>query len=111
MPRGDPANKWMVPGPAAYGTVGFYRDSSGFVHLTGEPLACGAAPQVMFTLPPGYRPADRDFFNAFLGRDTLVARVFVEPEGYVLNNANPNDQISLGQISFRCAPSGQDGCP
>jgi hypothetical protein len=36
-------------------TVGFYKDQEGVVHLKGR--AEGGAPETIFQLPPGYRPA------------------------------------------------------
>jgi hypothetical protein len=97
-----------------YNTVGFYRDPYGRVHLKGRVgTACfGAATTVddIFGLPPGYRPAKEIEF-ATTSRDAF-ANLLVKPDGTVAADP-PYDRhyINLDNLSFRCAPSGQDGCP
>jgi hypothetical protein len=119
---------------ANHNSAAFLRDRFGFVHLKGMVDAddgtnapCGAAfagqPDArIFNLPPGYRPAKRGV-NVTVTNETL-GRVDVDgPElsitwgaGAVFINppttfANAEQWISLDGITFRCAPSGVNGCP
>jgi hypothetical protein len=76
---------------------------------------------LIFTLPPGYRPAKREV-HATLSNGEL-ARINVDgpaamwqPAGavsvdYPAKSDNLGLWISLDGISFRCAPSGANGCP
>jgi len=41
--------------PISFNPVGFYKDHEGIVHLQG--IALAGAEGIVFTLPPGYRPA------------------------------------------------------
>jgi hypothetical protein len=103
-----------------HNTAAFYRDPYGRVHLKG--LVCrlehGAAcsdppangPDTIFQLPAGYRPA-RMVEVATVSGDKF-GRVQISADGTV-SAAPPFDyeSFSLEGISFRCAPSGEDGCP
>jgi hypothetical protein len=74
----------------------------------------------IFTLPPGYRSAKRDVHvtltNSKLGRVSVDGpdlglgggAVLVETPSTIFD---AQEWVSLDGISFRCAPSGQDGCP
>ncbi len=91
--------------PDFYGPVGYYRDSDGRVHLSGTIMRCGSTDNVAFTLPPGYRPA----FEAQFDRDRPV---FVGRGGQVSEfHGGSATAFSVSGISFRCAPSGLNGCP
>jgi hypothetical protein len=67
----------------------------------------------MFQLPAGYRPDETRLrvvgtFNATPGQLEITG------DGYVAPTARPNAAnilISIDGISFRCGPSGVDGCP
>jgi hypothetical protein len=50
-------NEWHDPAPAAVmpGTVAFFKDHEGVVHLKGT--AFPGTSEIVFQLPPGYRPA------------------------------------------------------
>ena len=75
----------------------------------------------IFTLPLGYRPAKR-LTDIALASGHL-ARIDVDGPGlsgqpagsvsvdYPTDSADVSSYLSLNGISFRCAPSGQDGCP
>jgi hypothetical protein len=104
-----PPDQWMVYNPDVQG-VGYYRDRDGFVHLTGVAMACGSAPQTIFTLPPGYLPAHWERFAVTNG-PTTVATVDVKQDGRVGAVSDNTEELALAAISFRCGPSGQDGCP
>jgi hypothetical protein len=106
-------NAWaMVQQGGGSSTVGYYRDRDGFVHLTGQAVACGTVPDLIFTLPPGYRPAAQEYFPVLVyptGVETVEARV--DGALRTLTGIENHEQLSLGTITFRCAPSGPDGCP
>jgi hypothetical protein len=110
-----------------HNSAAFLRDRFGFVHLKGLVDAddggasggpCGTLgflDQAIFGLPDGYLPARREVFatltNNALGRinvDASPGGVSIDPP---TTFANAKEWVSLDGISFRCAPSGQNGCP
>lgn len=102
-----------------HNSAAFYRDPFGTVHLkglvrSGANDACGS----FFELPPGYRPARRSVFNARESSGTIRVNVDGPAFGFAvagvvgLDTMLPADTfVSLDGITFRCAPSGQNGCP
>jgi hypothetical protein len=117
---------------ANHNSAAFLRDREGIVHLKGlvdadDVIVDGcsfgfAADRLIYTLPAGYRPAAREV-NVSLSNNAL-ARVnvdsntspFGEGPGAVAvdaptTTANGKEWLSLDGISFRCAPSGVNGCP
>jgi hypothetical protein len=104
-----------------HNSAAFYRDPFGTVHLkglvkSGVNDACGS----FFELPPGYRPAKRSVFNARESSGTIRVNVDGPAFGRGLAIAGvvgldtmlpANTFVSLDGITFRCAPSGQNGCP
>jgi hypothetical protein len=114
---------WLNYIGQTYETVAFYRDPYGIVRLKGFPVAnflsCTAVKPAIFTLPLGYRPARSKLFGVRV-QDGFGAfssgGVFAGPDGTVTPDIAPPDGIptnaySLEGISFRCAPSGHNGCP
>lgn len=122
-------------------SAAFYRDPYGLVHLKGlvkVTMAIGdngdcwyasgvndgsfqTANRRIFTLPAGYRPTKRltdiALSNGHLARiDVDGPGLSGQPAGSVSVDL-PTDQqdvksyLSLNGISFRCAPSRQNGCP
>lgn len=105
--------------------VGFFRDPAGVVHLRGvvravdgSAYSCGAFTGLdhrMFDLPSGYRPSDRGAFSVVAnnkpGRVDVLANGTVQIEPAYPTFADARNFVSLDGISFRCAPSGQNGCP
>jgi hypothetical protein len=104
--------------------AGYFRDRAGVVHLRGFVLAkngtsnnCSALPDdlIVTILPAGYRPESREGIATI--SNNLPGRINVLPTGEVEIEedfplwANALTWVSLDGISFRCAPSGQDGCP
>jgi hypothetical protein len=101
------------PSGAHYGRVGFYKDASGPVHLTGVASASvgGASssfePEGPFYLPPAYRPQAVRMFTvpSQTGSeeeftDTVV--IMVRPNGVVALRTNDNyRQIALDGVVFR----------
>lgn len=100
----------------SYGqTVGFYRDPLGWVHLAGLIEKCGNPTNQFFTLPSGYRPGPQNtrlpmlVFSGSVGQMTILE---IHGDGGVwVNGSGPNAMFELDGISYRCAPSGQNGCP
>lgn len=120
-------NPYPFEGPT-HNEAAFYRDPYGRVHLQGNVCkqvygaSCAGdqvdvpdypdqpVPDDIFQLPPGYRP-DGVVEVATVSNDRF-AQVRIDPDGTV-SAAPPFDynDISLENISFRCAPAGQNGCP
>ena len=117
-------------------TAGYFRDASGIVHLRGlvvahdgTTLTCAFGANqddaVIFFLPPGYQP-DHQWAEAAISNDK-PGRVNIDPSHALAASAftkstveiEPNFPaftdakvwVSLDGITFRCAPSGQNGCP
>src|SRR4030095_11172970 len=100
------------------GTV-FTGDASGGVHLRGRLAtrgSCASASQLpaIFVLPPGYRPPDVVVEPS--GRQghpgfpvTVASNGGVRPRNYFPSGGQV--PASLNGISFRCGPSGLNGCP
>ena len=114
-----------------HNTAAFLRDSFGFVHLKGlvdandDEGGCDfgfASHLLIFNLPAGYRPARQEVFatitNGELGQVNVAGPELNVSQGagavsvdLPTTEANAKEWISLDGISFRCAPSGSDGCP
>ena len=113
---------WQDHGNAAY-----FRDPAGIVHLRGSVQAvdgtddaCGASPVqdrlVSSSLPPGYRPPQAAGLpvvsNNTLGQITVFENedgIWTAPDFPTF--ANAKQWVQLDGISWRCGPSGVDGCP
>jgi hypothetical protein len=105
----------------SFSSGAYYRDPSGVVHLKGvvkrTSVSCTGTSGRIFVLPAGYRPAKSSVY-AVLSDDQLGV-IYIEtddspggPGGRVrLQSGNPNAWVSLDGISFRCEPSGVNGCP
>ena len=104
-------------GPSA--TAAYYRDPTGVVHLKGavKPQeGCPLPSQIIFRLPVGYRPAQGEEFE--VASADQPATVYVnDPYSPVTGTVRwqaggtPLEWVSLDNITFRCEPSGVDGCP
>jgi len=100
-------------------TVGYYRDPLGFVHLEGIAFAQCLPTDTIFTLPAGYRPeATSEFPVTVADYDSILPpqlRPLEINSGAVGLGGGfgslPGQLIDLSGISFRCGPSGSDGCP
>jgi hypothetical protein len=121
---GGQACRWLNYG-GSQNPAGYFRDRAGVIHLRGLVKAvddgltfsCGDItddPKV-FSLPAGYRP-DHDWTFATISNDK-PGRANVNPAGVVfIRDGFPTwpdakQWVSLDGLTFRCAPSGQDGCP
>lgn len=117
-----------------HNAAAFARDSAGYVHLKGlvkvvdGPTTASCTDVLytadrnrIFTLPAGYRPARREVHatlaNGNLGRLNVDGGFigFLQPGDVSVDPpttpADAAGYLSLDGITFRCAPSGQDGCP
>jgi hypothetical protein len=109
-----------------FNTAGFVRDRFGFVHLKGLVKASNAnaigtcengssGNWTIFVLPVGYRPANRGLHVALTNNTAWrvdLNQAFGDVEiAPPTDWANVKQWISLDGISFRCAPSGSNGCP
>jgi hypothetical protein len=96
------------------GPVGYYRDPFGIVHLRGTVIRCGTVSDVIFTLPAGYRPNGNALDTLGVKNQTDAHEVRILSNGEV-SATTPGiatgNTLSFEGITFRCAPSGQDGCP
>jgi hypothetical protein len=93
--------------------VGYYRDPFGIVHLQGVGIKCGNPIDRLFTLPSGYRP-EGSVYTSGVKNGTDFHQVRIHSSGEV-EATTPGfasgNSLSLEGITFRCGPSGVDGCP
>jgi len=92
--------------------VSYYRDSGGVVHLSGHAARCGTPPsgETIFVLPPGYRPPA--FRDEAAVNNGLFMELTIDEHGDVAPPAASDGAIvSLDGITFRCGPTGKNGCP
>jgi hypothetical protein len=106
-------NAWVDRSSNVNFTVGYVRDAAGFVHLEGTAFRCGTAGTTIFTLPAGFRPAR---LAHAVGVDSTAGEVAtvitVSSNGDVTApNVATNDSASVDGLTFRCGPSGSNGCP
>jgi hypothetical protein len=104
---------WHDSSPEVNETTGYWRDPFGVVHLRGFAIRCERAEPSIFTLPPGFRPGKLEHFVAIMENPGLeMGQVTVEAKGDVVaGEVLENGSIALDGITFKCAPSGSDGCP
>ena len=63
------------------------------------------------TLPPGFRP-ESQLLSVGVTTDDYSPRVIqILADGRIFSNVENTRAVSLQAVSFRCGPSGQDGCP
>jgi hypothetical protein len=111
---GTVQNSWITRSRDVNNEVSMTRDPLGIVHLHGVAEKCGSPPSgnTIFTLPAGSRPPKLEHL-ATVAADAF-GTVNIEPDGDVTavagNFAQPG-WISLDGLTFRCGPTGQDGCP
>lgn len=96
-------NSWVNFG-APYATAGYYKDPFGRVHLKGH-LKSGVIGSAAFTLPAGYRPAERTFVAtvAHNGASYIVAVLDVNTDGSVTPTVGANGEFVINAISFVAA--------
>jgi hypothetical protein len=93
-------NGWTTYGTPWLARAGYYKDSTGVVHLTGS-LKPGAA-TILFTLPSGYRPLSRLDFICATDAANNNMRINVASAGTITVLAFTGyTWISLDGISFK----------
>lgn len=92
-------NSWVNFG-SAFNPVGYWKDNNGTVFLRGV-VKSGVMGSSIFTLPAGYRPANRPLC-ATISNDAF-ARVDIFATGEVMPQVGSNVYFSLDNISFRAA--------
>jgi hypothetical protein len=105
-----------------YAEASYLRDEDGFVHLQGlvhaidgEHDSCANESLAIGFLHDGVRPGTNTLFT--ISSNNKPGRVNVAPSGTVsIEPAYPTASdakawVQLDGITFRCAPSGEDGCP
>jgi hypothetical protein len=106
-------NAWADRSSNVNFTVGYLRDAAGFIHLQGTAFRCGTAGTTIFTLPAGFRPARMAHATGVDGDGADVPTVItVSSNGAVAApDVATNDSASIDGLTFRCGPSGSNGCP
>jgi hypothetical protein len=124
----DPIGCHWTSFGGGFATPSYFRDRDGVVHLRGLAKAidgtsftCGTVPGFDETivsvsgLPDGYRPELRSLFT--ISSNNLPGRVDIFANGTIAASpgyptyANMKQWVSLDGISYRCGPSGSNGCP
>jgi hypothetical protein len=106
---------WVNFNSSVNSTAAYYRDPLGVVHLKGT-VSCSTAPGIgspIFGLPAGYAPAKDENFSAPSAGGATV--ILVRADGSVKwpggTSPGAGGFLDLDGISFRCEPSGANGCP
>lgn len=105
---------FYVFGPDSRGDVGYYRDTSGFVLLQGTVKQCGANTSIAadgLQLPPGFRPGRIVEQPATPNFGNFYKTLTINQDGVVVVKIEADNTTGLDGVIFRCAPSGQNGCP
>lgn len=95
-------NSWAQYGDFTYGTIGYYKDALGTVHLRGL-LASGTLNTAAFTLPAGYRPEYGQIYGTVAGGAFAELRVY--NDGTVVPVSGSTAWFSLFGVTFRADTS------
>jgi hypothetical protein len=108
---GAVGDTWASFSPDVNQTVSYHRDPAGIVHLRGIAVKCNAASNTGLVLPAGARPGKLEIFGPLFSFGH--GRLNVESSGVLapVPISSPGSWVSLNGITFRCGPSGQNGCP
>ena len=100
---GEPTFQNSYAATAGYQAPGYYKDALGLVTLVGTlGKVGGAANDLLFTLPLGYRPAAKRQFSVSNNTSANSAIIGVDVDGKVtLIDFLATTQFSLDGISFR----------
>jgi len=90
-------NSW-VRYSAGEAAPGYFRDPFGFVQLKGV-AKDGTINTTMFTLPPGYRPYEKQTVATI--SNGAIGRLDVNTDGTVVPVSGSNVYFSLNNIRFR----------
>jgi hypothetical protein len=92
-------NSWVNNG-APTQTAGYWKDSSGIVHIQGV-IKSGTVGAAAFTLPAGFRPSNDEYFSCI--SNALFGYAHVTAAGNVTIDGGSNAYFSLSGISFKAA--------
>lgn len=102
-------NGWIIQD--GYAPASYYRDPSGIVHLAGRVYKCGTTNSAIATLPAGYRPETALKFPTVTA-DNAIPPLTVNITGALTTiTVSAGTVLSLEGVTFRCGPSGSNGCP
>jgi hypothetical protein len=114
LATGGPPPKWQnYSSPPAVSQAAYFRDRFGIVHVQGVVSCPGGAFDALtiWTMPAGYRPAEGLRVAAVLSDGSTMVLQF-DPAGNVFPRFSATTTwLSLDGISYRCGPSGSNGCP
>lgn len=85
---------------SGYNDAAFYKDRQGVVHLRGLVRSGAVGDTTVFTLPPGYRPPNREL-RCVQTNNNSVGRVDISADGRVIPLSANAGWLSLDGISFR----------
>jgi len=96
---GEPAfaGTWVAWG-SGEAVPGFFKDPFGFVHLKGV-IKNGVINTAAFTLPPGYRPAEKQTMAVI--SNGAIGRLDISTDGIVTPVSGNNTYVSLNSLQFR----------
>lgn len=97
-------NSWLNFG-SGLNPAGYWKDTLGVVHLRGT-VKCTTPNTVIFNLPAGYRPPNRELFivmSAGAGFATTMGRVDVLANGDVQQMLGGSEYLQLDGLTFRIA--------
>jgi hypothetical protein len=101
---------WYDFNPGSLNPMGFYRDREGRIFLQGTVQQCGNPGFTVTTLPAGFRPPKDE--NFAIGGPTGPVNGAVGASGVVaIQGGATTNLFGLDGVSFRCGPSGTNGCP
>lgn len=103
MPWIGPAlsNNWVNFG-GGYDTVGYMKDTMGFVHIRGFiKSGTATAGTLLFTLPAGFRPGSHTYAPGISNPGNVIAAYEVLSSGPVNFVAGNNTYLSLGHLVFK----------
>ena len=94
-------NSW-VNYAGTFATVGYMKDTLGFVHLKGV-IKTGTTTigTVLFTLPAGYRPAEDSYYPGVVTTSGGSGTFQIAPNGNVIAIAANATFFSFGQTVFK----------
>jgi hypothetical protein len=84
---------------------GFWKDPFGTVHMQGQAGRSSGTDETIFTLPPGFRTTENEYFSVYPSGGLETTTVQVLPNGQVNLFSGDPGFVGLGNISFRAAGS------
>lgn len=96
-------------GPGGEQEPGFWKDPFGTVYLQGHAEHFAGTDDVIFNLPPGFRPTENSYFSTYPsgGTGTVAIAVYANGDVELFGIEDPGDEnfVGLNGIVFRAAGS------